>query len=172
MWKWHARCATWGTATTRKKNLPGCVGHPGMFRWGSVEIFSWQIQWHISQRPEYWIPGNDYLILFDACSDGSEPISVCSRELSLTFHMGIIMRKTSYILCLLLPVMRCFFNAWLNAWIGGPQSLVTYIFSRFQVGEILILNPPKGRLDGCTPFHVRVLPWYENCVQPWDSWWL
>ncbi len=20
------------------------------------------------------------------------------------------------------------------------------------------------------PVHVRVLPWYENCVQPWDSW--
>lgn len=29
MWKWRARCATWGTATTRKKNLPGCVGDPG-----------------------------------------------------------------------------------------------------------------------------------------------
>ena len=23
--------------------------------------------------------------------------------------------------------------------------------------------------EGCTP-NVRVLPWYENCVQPWDSW--
>ena len=20
------------------------------------------------------------------------------------------------------------------------------------------------------PVHIRVLPWYENCVQPWDSW--
>ena len=42
-------------------------------------------------------------------------------------------------------------------------------YQRHQRG-VFIFGGLQSRDNWVYPVHVRVLPWYENCVQPWDSW--
>lgn len=134
IWKWHARCATWGTATTRKKNLPGCVGHPGILVEGLWKYFPGIFNGIYAKDP------NTRQWLFDA-SLLVNPSPRVSLGVVTHFSHGYYDEKSflHFVWQLLPVVMRCCLPDF--AWIGflSHEPYKT----AFQVDEILILNPSR-----------------------------